>query len=176
MINQENQKRECTSSSGEEFYSECNCQKSADENVFKDEALKVVDIHKMYSDRATAIRALMVPLIAIAFAALSALIGLKEYNFVPIFWAIAAIDLFVAILAIILKIQTTKLVESYEGRLGIDVIRKNRLLPIDALFGPVEQTSAAPEARWITYSNLLATTAALLATGGLLWSLTLLST
>ena len=96
---------------------------------------KVIDVHKMYSDRATAIRQIMLTLVAVTTAGVSAIIALRKDLNAAVMVVMIIYSLMTFGLATYLKFAVTKIVKEYETRVTTQVIFDYGLLPIDALGG-----------------------------------------
>jgi uncharacterized membrane protein len=105
--------------------------------------IKFIDLHKMYADRVTAIRAIMIPLIAVMTALLGLMATLRDMLGTQT-WIVQLITATLAltfVVAIFLKWRIGQLVSDYElyGRLAHKYsAKKVPVLPIDSLMTSVE--------------------------------------
>ena len=103
--------------------------------IVPDNGLKVIDVHKMYSDRTAAIRQIMLTLVAVTTAGVSAIIALRDDLNPKLMSGMVVYCVVIFAIAVYLKVVIARLVVEYENRLTRQLIFNHGLLPIDALGG-----------------------------------------
>ena len=115
--------------------------------------LKLMDIYKMYSDRVTAIRQIMLALLAVSTATVSAVIALRASLTASLAIGLTAFSVAIVIVAAILKVKVVLLVREYEKSVGLQAIFDYQLLPLDSLRGPLQSVKAGESIYLDTYSG-----------------------
>jgi hypothetical protein len=102
------------------------------------ERIKLIDLHKMYADRVTGIRAIMIPLVAVMTALLGLMATLRDELHKQLWIAevLIATLILTFVIGMFLRWRVGQLVKDYEHHAQLAERYKNRrlpLLPIDSL-------------------------------------------
>ena len=139
-------------------------EQAAEQLAFSNDPLKVIDVHKMYADRATAIRTLMLTLVSVATAGVSAVVALRDNLSAPVLIGLFVYAAVLTMIAGYLKWRIMRLIDTYEKCLTVEVIYQYQLLPIDALHGPLSINRTGEDTGAKTYSVIIMASAAVITT------------
>lgn len=131
--------------------------------------MKLMDLYKMYADRVTAIRQIMLALLAVSTATVSMVIALRGSMTLPIFRGVCVFSGVVFVIALLLKIRIMALVRSYEKSVGLRTIYEYKLLPLDSLKGPLKNSEKGEAIYFASYSSVIFASFAAIMTAALLY-------
>lgn len=107
-------------------------------------AVKAVDVHKMYSDRITVLRAIAALMVPVVLFALKVVIDAGSKN--P--WMTGygmAIGIAAMALAVFIRVTVNRIIKDYEYIVPSDLRHKYRLLPLDALMSANDYFASGTE-------------------------------